>query len=94
MGTAIFFIVRLEIQLLIFHGDFGSISSIILPFSKLCSLYAPANCFSSQSNNVSKHRNELFSKETLTNSFTVCHIVTLNMLKTSKLGLISWTKDK
>ena len=26
--------------------------------------------------------------------FTVCHIRTLNMLKTSKLGLISWTKDK
>ena len=49
---------------------------------------------SSQSNNVSKHRNELFSKETLTNSCTVCHIITINMLKTSKLGLISWTKDK
>ena len=49
---------------------------------------------SSQWNNVSKHRNELFSKETLTNSCTVCHIRTLNMLKTSKLGLISWTKDK
>ena len=49
---------------------------------------------SSQRNNVSKHRNELFSKETLTNSCTVCHIRTLNMLKTSKLGLISWTKDK
>ena len=44
---------------------------------------------SSQRNNVSKHRNELFSKETLTNSCTVCHIRTLNMLKTSKLGLIS-----
>ena len=44
---------------------------------------------SSQRNNVSKHRNE-----TLTNSCTVCHIRTLNMLKTSKLGLISWTKDK
>ena len=27
---------------------------------------------SSQPNNVSKHRNELFSKETLTNSCTVC----------------------
>ena len=26
----------------------------------------------SQPNNVSKHRNELFSKETLTNSCTVC----------------------
>ena len=37
---------------------------------------------SSQRNNVSKHRNELFSKETLTNSCTVCHIRTLNMLKT------------
>ena len=49
---------------------------------------------SSQRNNVSKHRNELFSKETLTNCCTVCHIRTLNMLKTSKLGLISWTKDK
>ena len=49
---------------------------------------------SSQRNNVSKHRNELFSKETLTNSCTVCHIRTLNMLKISKLGLISWTKDK
>ena len=49
---------------------------------------------SSQRNNVSKHRNELFSKETLTNSSTVCHIRILNMLKTSKLGLISWTKDK
>ena len=43
---------------------------------------------SSQPNNVSKHRNELFSKETLTNSCTVCHIITINMLKTSKLGLI------
>ena len=49
---------------------------------------------SSQRNNVTKHRNELFSKETLTNSCTVCHIRILNMLKTSKLGLISWTKDK
>ena len=49
---------------------------------------------SSQPNNVSKHRNEVFSKETLTNSCTVCHIITINMLKTSKLGLISWTKDK
>ena len=49
---------------------------------------------SSQPNNVSKHRNELFSKETLTNSCTVCHIITMNTLKTSKLGLISWTKDK
>ena len=49
---------------------------------------------SSQRSNVSKHRNELFSKEALTNSCTVCHIRTLNMLKTSKLGLISWTKDK
>ena len=49
---------------------------------------------STQPNNVSKHRNELFSKETLTNSCTVCHIITINMLKTSKLGLISWTKDK
>ena len=49
---------------------------------------------SSQRNNVSKYRNELFSKETLTNSCTVCHSRTLNMLKTSKLGLISWTKDK
>ena len=48
----------------------------------------------SQRNNVSKHRNELFSKETLTNSFTVCHIRTLNTLETSKLGLISWPKDK
>ena len=38
-----------------------------------------------------KHRNELFSKGTLTNSCTVCHIRTLNMLKTSKPGLISWT---
>ena len=28
---------------------------------------------SSQPNNVSKHRNELFSKETLTNYCTVCH---------------------
>ena len=44
---------------------------------------------SSQSNNVSKHRNELFSKETLTNSCTVCHLITINMFKTSKLGLIS-----
>ena len=49
---------------------------------------------SSQPNNVSKHRNELFSKETLTNYCTVCHIITINMLKTSKLELISWTKDK
>ena len=49
---------------------------------------------SSQPNNVSKHRNELFSKENLTNSCTLCHIITMNMLKTSKLGLISWTKDK
>ena len=50
---------------------------------------------SSQPNhNVSKHRNELFSKETLTNSCTVCHVITINILKTSKLGLISWTKDK
>ena len=49
---------------------------------------------SSQLNNVSKHRKELFSKETLTNSCTVCHIITMNMLKASKLGLISWTKDK
>ena len=49
---------------------------------------------SSQPNNVSKHRNELFSKETLTNSCNVYHIITINMLKTSKLGLISWTKDK
>ena len=49
---------------------------------------------SRQWNNVSKHRNELFSKETLTNSCTVCHIRTLNMLKTSKLGFISGTKDK
>ena len=49
---------------------------------------------SSQRNNASKYRTELFSKETLTNSCTVCHIRTLNMLKTSKLGLISWTKDK
>ena len=49
---------------------------------------------SSQRNNVSKHRNELFSKETLTNSCTVCHIRTLDMLKISKPGLISWTKDK
>ena len=46
---------------------------------------------SSQWNNVSKYRNELFSKE---NSCTVRHIRTLNMLKTSKLGLISWTTDK
>ena len=44
---------------------------------------------SSQPNNVSKHRNELFSKETLTTYCTVCHIITINMLKTSKLGLIS-----
>ena len=44
---------------------------------------------SSQPNNVSKHRKELFSKETLTNSCTVFHIITVNMLKTSKLGLIS-----
>ena len=49
---------------------------------------------SSHRNNVSKHINELFSKETLINSCTVCHIRTLNMLKTSKLGLVSWTKDK
>ena len=49
---------------------------------------------SSQRNNVSKNRNELFSKDTLATSCTVCHIRTLNMLKTSKLGLISWTKDK
>ena len=49
---------------------------------------------SSQPNNVSKHRNELFSTETLTNSCTVYHVITINMLKTSKLGLISWTKDK
>ena len=40
---------------------------------------------SSQPNNVSKPRNELFSKEILTNSCTVCHIITINMLKTSKL---------
>ena len=39
-------------------------------------------------------RKELFSKETLTNSCTVCHNITMNMLKTSKLGSISWTKDK
>ena len=38
---------------------------------------------SSQRNNVSKYRNELLLKETLTNSCTVCHIRTLNMLKTS-----------
>ena len=44
---------------------------------------------SSQPNNESKHRKELFSKETLTNSCTVCHIITMNMLKTSKRGLIS-----
>ena len=49
---------------------------------------------SSKSKNVSKHRNELILKETLTNSCTVCHIITVNMLKTSKLGLISWTNDK
>ena len=49
---------------------------------------------SSQRNNVSKHRNELFSKETLTNSCTVCHIRTLNMLKTSKLVLTSRTKEE
>ena len=52
---------------------------------------------SSRPNSVSKHRIELFSKETLTNSLhylTVSHIITINMLKTSKLGLISWTKDK
>ena len=54
----------------------------------------PEEKASSQPNNVSKHRNELFSKETLTNSCTVYHIITINMLKTSKLGLISWTKDK
>ena len=48
---------------------------------------------SSEPNNVSKHRNVLFSKETLTNSCTVFHIITENMLKTS-LRLISWTKDK
>ena len=54
----------------------------------------PERKASSQPNNVSKHRNELFSKETLTNSCTVCHIITINMLKTSKLGLISWTKGK
>ena len=35
-----------------------------------------------------------FQRKPLTNSCTVCHIRTLNMLKTSKLGLISWTKDK
>ena len=40
-------------------------------------------------NNVSKYREEQFSKETLTNSCTVCDIITMNMLKTSKLGLIS-----
>ena len=49
---------------------------------------------SNQRNNVSKHRNELFSKETLTNSCTACHIRTLNMLKTSKVGLISWLKKQ
>ena len=49
---------------------------------------------SSQPNNVSKHRNELFSKETQKNSCTVCHLITINMLKTSKLGLVSRTKDK
>ena len=43
----------------------------------------------SQPNNVSKHRKELFSKETLTNSCTVCHIIIMNILKTSKLGSIS-----
>ena len=42
---------------------------------------------SSQPNNVSKHRKELFSKETLTNSCTVCHLITINMLKTSKTGI-------
>ena len=33
------------------------------------------------SNNVSKHRKELtlLSKEALTNSCTVCHIITMNM---------------
>ena len=46
-------------------------------------------CIKTQKN----HRKELFSKETLTNSCTVCHNITMNMLKTSKLGLISWTKD-
>ena len=49
---------------------------------------------SNQRNNLSKHRNELFSKETLTNSCTVCHLITINMLKTSKVGLISWLKKK
>ena len=49
---------------------------------------------SSQPNNVSKHRNELFSKETWQIQCTVCHLITINMLKTSKQGLISWTKDK
>ena len=49
---------------------------------------------SSQPNNVSKHRNELFSKETITNSCTAYLTISINMLKTSKLGLISWTKDK
>ena len=44
---------------------------------------------SSQPNNVSKHRKELISKETLTNFCTACHIITMNMLKTSKLELIS-----
>ena len=56
-----------------------------------------ANCLRKRQQSAEqciKHRNELFSKETLTNSCTVCHIRTLNMLKTSKLGLISWTKDK
>ena len=70
---------------------------VFLLFSNQFYLGGGANCLreaSSQRNNVSKHRNELFSKETLTNSCTVCHIKTLNMLKTSKLGSISWTKEK
>ena len=68
------------------------ISFVMLIFLLFSIVFKPivfwggANCLG---NNVSKHREELFSKETLTNSCTVCDIITMNMLKTSKLGLIS-----
>ena len=40
-----------------------------------------------QPNNVSKHRKELFSKETLTNSCTVCHISNCEYVENIKTGI-------
>ena len=45
-----------------------------------------ANCLGEQC--IKTQRRAVF-KGTLTNSCTVCDIITMNMLKTSKLGLIS-----